>query len=101
MTTKHYKEHGIGWDKIVDPLIEYCEKRGIKILQVKEKFGGLRFYTETNTEELDELIRQAEEKCSYTCEECGEEGKMTSYDWMRVLCPKHMEEFNKRRSLKP
>ena len=93
---RHYKEHGIGWDKIVDPLIKYCEDNNIRILQIKEKFGGLRFYTETNTEKLDELIRQAEEKCSHTCEECGKEGTMTTSGWMRVLCPKHTEEFNAR-----
>jgi len=33
-----------GWDKLIDPLIKQCEVEDTEIHQIKEKFGGLRFY---------------------------------------------------------
>jgi hypothetical protein len=49
--------------------------------QVKEKFGGLRFYIHAETEDpearraIDGLIREAERRALTICERCGEPGK--------------------------
>lgn len=81
---------GDGWKHLLIPIKHYCDKHGIVILQIKEKFGGLRVYTDTMDEKLDELIRQAEETASHTCQDCGEEGKLVSPNgWMLTLCEKH------------
>ncbi len=71
---EHYGvECGSGWKGLYEPLIELCEVRGITILQVKEKFGGLRFYT-SGGDSIDKLIDAAEAHSFHVCEDCGEDG---------------------------
>jgi len=54
--------------------------------QVKEKYGGLRFYTTTCDPYIDGAIRVAE-KLSYSiCEMCGKPGILNKHGWMRTLC---------------
>lgn len=67
----------------------WCEKYDAiypRASQVKEKFGGLRFYMTSHTEGMDELIREAEALSEKTCEECGGPGKLNSTGWIRCLC---------------
>ena len=74
-------ECGKGWEKLYKPLINYIEKfnkdknetEQIQILQIKEKFGQLRFYVNFTTLELYEMIRNAERKSWDVCETCGNE----------------------------
>lgn len=84
------KECDPGWDKIIDPLIELCKKRKVKILQIKEKFGRLRFYVNFSTETIDQLIEEAENESARTCELCGEPGELRSYNgWLKTVCVAH------------
>jgi ribosomal protein L37AE/L43A len=72
-------ECGKGWEHLYQPLIDYVEKYNIgkegndrmEIHQIKEKFGGLRFYTNFYTDELRDMIRKAEVESFHTCEVCG------------------------------
>lgn len=58
--------------------------------QVKEKFGGLRFYMENATDEMYALIDAAEEKSESTCEECGSPGSIdSSRNWLQCRCEEH------------
>ncbi len=57
-------------------------------IQVKEKFGTLRFYMTTSTVEIDYLIGDAEAASCRTCEACGEPGKMRGVRWLEVKCDK-------------
>ena len=61
-----------------------------RLLQVKEKFGGLRFYAETKTggPEFFELIREAERRSYSICEECGEVGRTGNRagGWTSTYC---------------
>lgn len=68
---------------------EYYE---FEVIQVKEKFGTLRFYTNWGTEEIYKLINEAEEKSATICEVCGSPGKIRNDGWISVLCDKHYEE---------
>lgn len=56
--------------------------------QVKEKFGGLRFYMEGSTDEIREIVREAEAECWKTCESCGtkKDVAIRKGSWVRVLC---------------
>lgn len=70
----------------------------VKVAQVKEKFGDLRFYVDGATEAwynaANEIIREADE----SCEECGRPGKARSTGWIMTLCSRHylkMLLFNK------
>ena len=44
--------------------------------QVKEKFGGLRFYMSRTTDEMREAIAQAERASFCVCDVCGEPGRV-------------------------
>ena len=63
---------GPGWDRLINPLIELCNLKGVSIHQIKEKFGTLRFYADMS--ELDEIIDAVEAQSGRTCEDCGEHG---------------------------
>ena len=63
--------------------------------QVKEKFGGLRYYFEAtaNTdhetwEKMQRIVREAEAKAGQTCECCGSTGQVALRDhgWWKTLC---------------
>jgi hypothetical protein len=57
--------------------------------QVKEKFGGLRFYMNTETEEMSRVIREAEARSTVTCEVCGLPGRLRGRGWLKTLCEEH------------
>ena len=59
--------------------------------QVKEKFGGLRFYVDRATEKHYNYISVAENMSYRTCEECGNPGKRYTDGWHKVLCDIHAE----------
>lgn len=68
-------ECGEGWKGLYQPLLDLCKLYGIDVLQVKEKFGGLRFYVMgSNDYDLDDIIRAVEAASYHTCEDCGENG---------------------------
>lgn len=64
----------------VNPECEAC--------QVKEKFGGLRFYADHSNEEGNKLINWAEKMSYSICEECGKPGKPNDKGWIKTLCDK-------------
>ena len=54
--------------------------------QVKEKFGGLRFYVTGGDETIEGMIRMAESMSYKLCERCGNKGNLRSGDWIRTSC---------------
>ena len=86
---------GKGWYQIVKDLIEDLIELGWdkQVVQVKEKFGGLRFYINDGSREIHDRISEAEKLSHETCEICGEQGEMrTDIGWYSTLCKKHYEE---------
>jgi hypothetical protein len=84
-----------GWYPLIKDLIEDLIKLGWdkQICQVKEKFGGLRFYINTGSDEIFKRIHLAENQSYEICETCGEKGEMrTDLGWYSTLCNKHYEE---------
>ena len=57
--------------------------------QVKEKFGGLRFYVQAATDKHYNYISFAESMSYRTCEECGSPGKTYTDGWHRTMCDIH------------
>jgi len=84
------RECGKGWYPVIDQLIMDINKINpdVTILQIKEKFGGLRFYVGAASKEIHELIDKAEKKCWHTCEDCGITKDVTTggSSWLRTLC---------------
>lgn len=65
------------------------EVQQVIALQVKEKFGTLRFYYTGGDEVTDGMVQIAECLTESTCEECGAPGTSNTEGWMRTLCDKH------------
>jgi hypothetical protein len=92
--------------KYADP-IDVAEARLAKaiedlptIVQVKEKFGGLRFYMDGGTPELEHYVTFAEAMASRTCEICGKPGESRNTGWIKTLCDTHHNEVEAERASK-
>ncbi len=112
--TKCHLDIGSGWYDLVATICngilthedsikawnEILKKRGepekefhpVKAVQIKEKFGGLRFYVSGGDEFIRGVIFTAEAMSRKICENCGERGKTSNEGWMVTLCDKHHEE---------
>ena len=64
-------------------------------VQVKEKFGGLRFYVQAATKEHYNYISFAESMSYRTCEQCGAPGKRYTDGWHTTLCDIHAEMYGR------
>lgn len=92
-------EHGDGWFDIVwrlcerlEPFVAQFEREtGLKfeVIQVKEKYGGLRFCTNYWEEAVSSAIAEAEAESLTTCEECGKPGKPSRGGWIETRCEEH------------
>lgn len=82
---------GDGWYEIIDELCEKLEPYGVVAAQVKEKFGGLRFYLNAipseKWDEIHALVNKAERKSLETCEYCGKPGERKGKMWVKTVCP--------------
>lgn len=83
-------ECGDGWEPIIRRLCEVIEKKDMVATQIKEKFGGLRFYVAGKGDgESDVAITEAEKESYKTCERCGEPGRIREGGWIQTLCDEH------------
>jgi hypothetical protein len=64
----------------------------VTISQIKEKFGGLRFYYEGGDPAIAGMVTMAESWAAHSCEECGKPGKSREGGWIRTLCDEHEAE---------
>jgi len=77
---------GPGWIPLVDTLCRLLVKSTeqgaseVKVLQVKEKFGKLRFYAVAYSSYQGGLINMAEAYSAKLCDECGGPGNMVCID---------------------
>ncbi len=88
-----------GWFWLIDNLSkaiqsyidnnEHLKIPQVVVDQVKEKFGGLRFYYHGGDEMIDGMVRLAEQMSYNICENCGTtENLGRTQGWIRVLCEK-------------
>jgi hypothetical protein len=99
---------GTGWYPILEALcaniqshIDWREKQGnaipqVVVEQIKEKFGGLRFYYQGGDEQVHGMVRMAEAWAANCCEECCAPGKSRNGGWIRTLCDQHEAEHQER-----
>jgi len=108
-------ECGAGWKDIVDRThekLKYIDP-DYTIFQIKEKFGGLRYYFDTSLEYgstphniMNDIVSAAEFEASNTCEMCGTSGRIKEVElrvdhyWYYTYCKecsdKHIAERNER-----
>jgi hypothetical protein len=66
---------------------QYPALNRIKAIQVKEKLGTLRFYSDYATREVDEVIAAAERESAKTCYYCGDPGSLENRGgWLLTIC---------------
>jgi len=93
-------EHDDGWFDLLwrlceelEPLVAEFEAAGghnFEVLQVKEKFGGLRFYVNCRKEEaIRQRIEAAAQESLRTYEICGQPGELREDGWIKTLCDEH------------
>lgn len=87
------QSHTDWWNKNHEkhPVVEQ-----VVVEQIKEKFGGLRFYYEGGDDQISGMVRMAEAWASHACEECGAPGTLGGKGWIRTLCPVHRVEADAR-----
>lgn len=69
----------------------------VVVSQIKEKFGGLRFYYDGGDEYIAGLVEMAEVWAENSCEVCGAPGKNSNVrGWLQTLCETHKKERNER-----
>jgi hypothetical protein len=81
---KHSLGQFVEWidlQRTIDPTQHQVEAE-----QVKEKFGGLRFYVNHSEEFISGVICMAESMSYSICEDCGNPGKCNKSGWLSVLC---------------
>jgi len=77
---------GAGWSGMVEMAFA-MKPENVKIVQVKEKFGGLRIYTSPYVPEYERFLSLLTRLASVTCEWCGQRGSMDQrYGWLLTLC---------------
>jgi hypothetical protein len=90
---------GDGWMPLLEilcPILEYQilslpyeQHKEMYVAQVKEKFGGLRFYMTKATPFMEGAINMAENMSYSICEECGAPGERRNSGWIQTLCTRH------------
>ena len=69
--------------------------QSVRVSQVKEKYGTLRFYIVSGTDKIYDLIDQYEQISGHTCEMCGSAGRLcrtsNGYGWYKTLCESCMK----------
>lgn len=100
---------GLGWYPLIKDLVEQIKENDdrmnlenntnhvTKVTQLKEKWGGLRFYVTGTTQENWKLIEKAEAASYEICEECGskEDVGLWNAGWRLTKCKScAVEHFN-------
>jgi hypothetical protein len=100
---------GEGWWVILDKLMGQIQHHidwknrerevvpQVVISQIKEKFGGLRFYYDGGDDYISGLVTMAESWAGSICEDCGSIGTRRDGGWIRTLCDKHEAEYQERK----
>ena len=84
-------QHHVDWKRKQEPYAsmsdeEFDEVHQPVASQVKEKFGGLRFYIDGADDYVSGVVSMAESMSYRTCENCGSPGKSGGKGWIKTLC---------------
>ena len=85
-------QHHIDWKNKQSEVVPQ-----VVVEQIKEKFGGLRFYYSGGDDEISGMVSMAEAWAGNTCETCGAPGKSREGGWIKTLCDHHEAERQQRK----
>lgn len=75
----------------LDSCLKKCGQdiyKNFKIIELKEKFGGLRIYTNIHIKEVNEILDKYEALSTTVCQECGAPATRISQGWIGYFCEK-------------
>lgn len=105
-----YYDCGDGWIALIEQAktiiakynLKHSENEPIKLIQIKEKWGGLRLYINYYVPEITYHLRSLENKSFEICEHCGTDKNVKTeytHGWVMTLCDecrkKELEQFYK------
>ena len=81
---QHYIDNTSKWNneekKFINPPQVVCS-------QMKEKYGGLRFYTDGHDDIVEGMIHMAEVMCDNICQDCGTDKDLgTTSQYIMTIC---------------
>ena len=84
-------QNHVDWKRKIEPFASMTDEEFDEIhqpvaSQVKEKFGGLRFYIDGADDYVSGVISMAESMSYRTCEYCGSPGISGGKGWIKTLC---------------
>jgi hypothetical protein len=85
-------QHHIDWKNRQSEVVAQ-----VTVAQIKEKFGGLRFYYEGGDDRISGMVCMAEAWAAHSCETCGAPGKSRDGGWIKTLCDHHEQERQQRK----
>lgn len=80
-------QHHIDWKNKESEVVPQ-----VIVAQIKEKFGGLRFYYDGGDERIRGMVQMAESWADRSCEICGAPGSSGGKGWIKTLCSTHRAE---------
>lgn len=99
---------GDGWFNIINMMCRNIQSYldwkpdvpQVVALQVKEKFGSLRFYYQGGDEYINGLTSMAEAMSEVTCEDCGAPATQRTSGWIKNVCDLHYNEREQKKLLR-
>ena len=76
---------GKGWHWLII-LLYVCKPFWVAVIDVKEKFGGLRFYLASSPGWYFNLVERVCDASDHICEYCGRPGTKRYNGWWKTLC---------------
>ena len=72
--------------ELKEALIEEGEFENYKVLQVKEKFGVMRWYDNSNNPRIQSIIQKYESLSEKICARCGAPATHMTTGWILPIC---------------
>lgn len=88
-----------GWFKLLDELCRtlqdhlnaHPEIQALRVVRIKEKWGGVRFYFNGGDDVCRDAVNKAMEASLTICEICGDTGTLVGKRWFSVRCRVHAD----------
>ena len=81
-------------EELKQELIRINKIDEFRIVQIKEKFGELRFYTNWVTDEIEAIINKYTELSRKTCINCGKPATVITTGWISPFCNDCVKDIN-------
>ena len=81
-------------EELKQELIKINKMDEFRIVQIKEKFGELRFYTNWVTDEIEAIINKYTKLSKKTCINCGKPATVITTGWISPFCNDCIKDIN-------